>query len=189
MFRRGVGPSSDLDKNAVDLLDEASARGGLEARNALQLQLLEGRELEDAAAGLAALRGRHDVDRANVSLVGHSFGGSLTLLLAEREPNVRAIVLFSTAGYSWDRSPELRARLLATLPHITAPVLLMHAANDYSITPGQALDARLAELGKSHRLKIYPPIGTTADEGHDLPLRPAIWESDVFAFLRDVRRR
>jgi dienelactone hydrolase len=189
MFRRGVGPSSDVGRNAIDLLDDASARGGQEARNTLQLQLLEHRELDDAAAALAALRARPDVDSRRVSLVGHSFGGSLTLLLAERESDIRAIVLFSTAGYSWDRSPELRVRLLAALPQITAPVFLMHAANDYSINPGKALDERLDQLGKAHRLKIYPSIGTTPDEGHDLPLRPAIWESDVFDFLSEHGRR
>jgi len=188
MFRRGVGPSSDVGRNAVDLLDDELARSGQEARNTLQLQLLEHRELDDAAAALASLRARPDVDSRRVSLVGHSFGGSLTLLLAERQPDVRAIVLFSTAGYSWDRSPELRERLLAALPHITAPVLLMHAANDYSINPGKTLDERLAQLGKAHRLKIYPPVGTTPDEGHDLPLRPAVWESDVFDFLREHGR-
>jgi hypothetical protein len=62
----------------------------------------------------------------------------------------------------------------------------MHAANDYSINPGKALDQRLAELGKAHRLKVYAPIGTTPEEGHELQLRPAIWESDVFDFLRDT---
>lgn len=188
MFRRGVGPSSDSGENATDLMNDAFARGGQDARNRVQLQLLEHRELDDAAAGLAALRARPDVDSRGVSLVGHSFGGSLTLLLAARAPDVRAIVLFSTAGYSWDRSPELRERLHAAVAHITAPVLLMHAANDYSINPGKALDERLAQLGKRHLLKIYPPIGTTPDEGHDLPLQPAIWESDVFAFLRDASR-
>ena len=189
MFRHGVGPSSDAGRNAVDLMDDAFARGGQEERNALQLQLLEHRELNDAEAALATLRVRPEVAPHNVSLVGHSFGGSLTLLLAEREPDIRAMVIFSPAGYSWDRSPELRVRLLATLPHITAPVFLLHAANDYSTSPGKGLDEGLAELGKIHRLKIYPPIGTTPDEGHDLPLHPAVWESDVFGFLRDSGRR
>ena len=107
--------ASDVGRNAIDLLDDASARGGQEARNTLQL--------------------------------------------------------------------------LAALPHITAPVFLMHAANDYSINPGKALDERLDQLGKAHRLKIYPSIGTTPDEGHDLPLRPAIWEADVFDFLSEHGRR
>lgn len=56
MFRRGVGPSSDVGKNAIDLMDDTFARGGQEARDTLQLQLLEHRELDDAAAALAALR-------------------------------------------------------------------------------------------------------------------------------------
>lgn len=189
LFRRGVGPSADSGKNAIDLMDNAFARGGQEARNVMQLQLLEHRELDDAAAALAELRARPDVDSRRVSLVGHSFGASLTLLLAAREPDIRAIVLFSTAGYSWDRSSELRERLLAAAAHITAPVFLMHAANDYSTNPGKALDNRLAQLGRAHRLKIYAPIGTTPDEGHDLPLRPAVWESDVFAFLRDAGKK
>jgi len=188
-FRRGVGPSADVGRNAVDLMDDAFARGGQEARNTLQLDLLEHRELDDATAALAALRARPDVDSRRVSLVGHSFGASLTLLLAERQRDVRAVVLFSTAGYSWDRSSELRVRMLAALPHITAPVFLMHAANDYSINPGKALDERLAQLGTVHRFKIYSPIGATPDEGHDLPLHPTIWESDVFAFLTDAQRR
>ena len=127
---------------------------------------------------------------ADVAVIGHSFGGSLTLLMAEREGNLRAVVIFSGAGYSWDRSPQLRARLLAAVAHVGAPIFLIHAANDYSVAPGKALDARLRELGKQHRLKIYPPIGRTADEGHDFPyLGVSSWEPDVFAFLDEHMRR
>jgi len=76
------GRSSDISKSAIDLMEDAFAREGQEARNAMQLQLLEHRELDDAAAALAALRARPDVDARRVSLVGHSFGASLTLLCA-----------------------------------------------------------------------------------------------------------
>jgi len=47
-------------------------------------------------------------------------GGSLTVLLAEREPNLRAVVVFSGARYSFDRSPELRARLLTAIDRVAA---------------------------------------------------------------------
>jgi hypothetical protein len=48
----------------------------------------------------------------------------------------------------------------------------------------------MARLGKPHRVKIYPPIGWTADEGHDVvDLRMAAWEPDVFAFLNQFLRR
>jgi carboxymethylenebutenolidase len=190
LYRRGVGPSSDQGDNAVDLMDRESAAHGQDARNVLQLQLLEGREMADARAALAFLRARPFVDAGDVALIGHSFGGSLTLLMAEREPKLRAVVVFSAAGYSFDRSSELRARLLAAVDHIEAPVFFVHAENDYSLSSGKVLDARGILIGKPHRLKIYPPIGDTVDEGHDfLHLGVNIWESDVFAFLDEHMRK
>jgi hypothetical protein len=111
------------------------------------------------------------------------------LLMAEHEPNLRAVAVFSNAGYSWDRSPELRARLLTAMAHIGTPVFFIHAANDYSLVPSEALDARLQQLGKPHLLKIYPPIGQTTDDGHDFPfLGVSICEPDVFAFLDEHMR-
>jgi len=146
--------------------------------------------LSDAEAGLALLRRLPAVDARRIAIVGHSFGASLSIIQAEREPSLRALVLFSPVGYSWDRSPELRSRLTAAMTHVRAPVFLIHAENDYSTTPGTALDARLAELRKVHRLKIYPPIGKTPDDGHDFPLSGvSIWESDVFAFLDEHVRK
>jgi dienelactone hydrolase len=166
------------------------AAHGQDARNALQLRLLENRELSAAAAGLAFLRRLRDVNTRKPAIVAHSFGGSLTILQAEKEQDLRAVVIFSGAGYSWDRSPELRTRLLAAMAHIQVPVFLIHAANDYSINPGKALDTRLAQLGKPHRLKIYPPIGRTPEDGHNFPfLAVTIWEPDVFAFIDEHMQR
>jgi dienelactone hydrolase len=184
LFRRGVGPSTAAGKNAFDLLTEAGASKSQDARNALQMQLLEGREMPDALAALAVLRKLADVDPRRIALVGHSFGGSLTVLMAEREASLRAAVIFSGAGYSWDRSPELRSRLLQAVDHTSVPMFFLHAANDYSTNPGKALDAVLARQGKAHRLRIYPPVGKTPDDGHDFPNNSvAAWEPDVFAFL------
>jgi dienelactone hydrolase len=190
LFRRGVGLSADQGANAVDLMNAEQAARGPSARNALQIRLLEGREMGDALAGLAFLKARPEVDPHDVALVGHSFGGSLTLLMAERAPDLRAAVIFSGTGYSWDRSPELRRRLSAAVAHIERPIFFIHAANDYSVNSGTALDARMTELHKPHRLKIYPPIGRTAEDGHAFPfLGVSIWEPDVFAFLDANMRR
>jgi carboxymethylenebutenolidase len=190
LFRRGVGLSADQGKNAVDLMNIESAAHGREARNTLQLELLENREMSDALAGLAFLRALPQADAHDVAVIGHSFGGSLTLLMAEREPALRAVVIFSASGYSWDRSPELRARLLIAVEHIGMPVFFIHAANDYTVESGKALDAKLQQLGKPHLLKIYPPIGQTPDDGHAFPfLGVNIWEPDVFAFLDMYMRR
>jgi carboxymethylenebutenolidase len=190
LFRRGVGLSADQGANAVELMNSEFAAHGQEARNALQLRLLENGDMSDALSGLAFLRALPEVDARKVAVIGHSFGGPLTLLLAEREPKLQAVVIFSGVAYSWDRSAQLRARLLAAVARIAAPVFFIHAANDYSLAAGKALDARLGQLGKSHRLKIYPPIGHTAEEGHGfLYLGVSSWEPDVFAFLDEHMRR
>jgi len=190
LFRRGVGLSADQGANAVDLMNSESAAHGQEARNALQLQLLENREMDDTLSALKFLRALPYVDPKDVAAVGHSFGGSLTVLLAERDPSLRAVVVFSGSGYSFDRSPELRTRLLAAVDHITVPIFFIHAENDYSLSSGKVLDARREQIGKPHRLKIYPPIGHTVDEGHDfLHLGVSIWEPEVFAFLDENMRR
>jgi len=190
LFRRGVGPSADQGVNAVDLMNSESATRGQDARNALQLQLLENREMTDALSGLKFLRALPYVDPQDVAAMGQSFGGSLAVLLAEREPNLRAVVVFSGAGYSFDRSPELRTRLLAAVDRISAPVFFIHAENDYSLSSSKVLDARRKEIGKPHRLKIYPPIGHTLEDGHDFLYQGvSIWEPDVFAFLDENMRR
>jgi carboxymethylenebutenolidase len=190
LFRRGVGLSTDQGANAVDMMNSETAAHGQEARNALQMQLLENWEMTDALSALKFLRALPYVDAKDIAAIGHSFGGSLTVLLAEREPNLRAVVIFSGAGYSFDRSPELRTRLLAAVDHIAAPVFFIHAENDYSLSSGKVLDTRREQIGKPHRLKIYPPIGHTVDDGHDfLHLGVNIWEPDVFAFLDENMRK
>jgi dipeptidyl aminopeptidase/acylaminoacyl peptidase len=168
----------------------ALAAHGQEGRNRVQLQLLETEELDEAIAGLAFLRALPEVDPHRIAVAGHSFGGSLTLLLAAHDTTLRAAVVFSGAAYSWGLSPGLRARLLAAVSHTTAPVFFIHTANDYSVASGQALAAEMQRLGKPHRLKIYPAVGRTAKEGHNFVFRGvATWEPDVFAFLDERLRR
>ena len=70
------------------------------------------------------------------------------------------------------------------------PFFFIHAANDYTVASGEALDARLRDLGKPHALKIYPPVGQTAEEGHGFVYsRVTSWEPDVFAFLDQHMRK
>jgi carboxymethylenebutenolidase len=190
LFRRGVGLSADQGTSSVDLMNAEFAAHGQDGRNTVQLRLLETTEMSDAVAGLTFLRALPEVDPHDVAIVGHSFGGSLTVLLAEHDPTLRAAIVFSGGGYSWDGSRELRERLLAAIDHAAMPVFFIHAANDYSVVLGKALAAELRRQGKPHRLKIYPPTGHTADEGHAfLYLRVTSWEPDVFPFLDKYMRR
>jgi dipeptidyl aminopeptidase/acylaminoacyl peptidase len=149
----------------------------------LQLQLQEV-ELGDVIGGLAFLRSHPGVDRRRVAIAGHSFGGQLTLLAAERDTGVRAAVTFAAAANSWGNSPELRERLLVAIQRIQIPIFLTHAANDFSVLPGQVLAAELARLKRPHELKIYPAVGDMPAAGHGAVYSDiASWESDVFRFL------
>lgn len=190
LFRRGSGLSAREGANSFDVFNRALATQGQGARNRAQMRLLEGDDLSDAAAALAFLRALPDVDGKRVAVAGHSFGGSLTLLLAERDTAIRAAVVFGAAAGSWGPSRELQARLRTAVRHTASPVFFIHAANDYSVAPGKALSAEMHRTGKPHRLKIYPRVGRTAVEGHEFIFRaiPA-WESDVFAFLDERVRR
>jgi dienelactone hydrolase len=189
-FRRGDGLSAGQGNASGDLMDSATVSGGQQARNAIQLHLLETDEMSDAVAALAFLRALPTVDPGRVAVVGHSFGGSLSVLMAERDRRLRAAVVFSATGYSWDRSQQLRERLLAAVDQLTMPVFFIHAANDYSVHSGKDLAGEMTRLGKPVRVKIYPPVGQTADDGHDfVHTRIREWEPDVFAFLdRFVKR-
>lgn len=183
LYRRGDGLSAGQGMPSGDLMDRVAAKGQDE-RNKVQLKLLETDEMNDALAGISFLRSVPYVDPRRIAVVGHSFGGSLTVLLAELDPSVRAVVTFGAAGYSWDRSPQLRARLVTAVGRMSAAAFFINAENDYSTGAGKELGAEMKRLGKPYSVKIYPPVGKTVDEGHDfIHLKVSLWEPDVFAFL------
>lgn len=184
LFRRGEGLSADQASFIGDLLQREQVAKGEEARKHLQFVLMTTDHFSDGMAGLAFLKSLPEVDTHRIAVAGHSFGGQLTLLEAERDSTVRAAVTFGAAAGSWGGSSELRERLLIAVGKITAPLLLMHTENDYSVAPGQALDAELTRLAKPHILKIYPSVGQTSSDGHNfLYTDVGLWEGDVFKFL------
>lgn len=184
LFRQGIELSTGQGRADGDEMARAFAAGGQAARNRVQLQLLENEEIKEALSGIKWLRAQPEVDPHRVAVVGHSFGGSLTLFLAAQDATLRVAVVFGAGAASWDKSPELRKRLLAAVREISIPVLFVHAANDYSIAPGEVLAGEMLRLNKPHRLKIYPAMGRTTRDGHNFIYRSVhTWEPEVFAFL------
>jgi carboxymethylenebutenolidase len=189
LCRRGQGLSADQGPFMQDLLKQAEAKGA-DARKQSLYQLITGSQLDDALAGLTFLKASPDVDPKRVAIVGHSFGGMLTLLSGDHDSTIRAEVAFAAGANSWRVSQELRDRTLAAVGKTAAHVMLVYAANDYDTTPGKDISAELDRLHKSHLLKIYPVIGKTADDGHSLLyLGISEWEPDVFQFLGDNVKR
>lgn|SRR6185312_5599384 len=183
-FRRGHGPSADQGPFMQDLLGREEKEKGREARQRLQFKLLTNDHLDDVMAALLFLKTVPGIDPHRIAVAGNSFGGQLTLLTAERDNTIRAVVTFACAAGSWERSAELRNRLLTAVRKTNAPIMLIQAENDYSTAAGRALAQELERLHKPHALKIYPKVGVNADDGHNLLYEniPA-WEDDVFTFL------
>jgi len=190
LFRRGQGFSADQGPFMQDILRQEEAAKGKEARQHLQFVLATTDHLEDVMAALSFLKTAPAIDAKRLAIVGHSFGGQLTLLAAERDNTVGAAVTFAAAAGSWERSLELRERLGAAADQTTAPIMLIQAANDYSTAPSQELADELERLHKPHLLKIYPAVGQTPDDGHNfLYLAIPQWERDVFGFLDEHVKR
>jgi dienelactone hydrolase len=185
LFRRGQGPSVGQGLYMGDVLRREEAANGAEAAQHVQYVLLNTEHLDDVMEGLAFLKSAPGIDPHRLAVVGHSFGGQLTLLAAERDAAIRAAVAFDGAAHhSWARSAEVRERLLRAVRSAAQPVMLVQAANDYSTAPSLALADELERLHKPHVLKIYPPVGQTADDGHNAVYTAIpIWEEDVFQFL------
>ena len=188
--RRGQGLSADQAPFLQDMLQREEAAKGKEARQHLHYIQVTTDQLDDALAALSFLKTAPGIDPKRITIVGHSFGCVLTLLSGERNPAVRAEVTFGAGANSWRLSLELRQRLLTAVSKTSAPIMLIHAANDYDTTPATALAAEMERLHKVHLLKIYPPIGQSMDEGHNfLYLGIPQWEPDVFKFLDDSIKR
>jgi dienelactone hydrolase len=184
LCRRGQGLSADQAPFMQDLLKREEAAKGKEARQHLHYVLVTGDQLDDSLAGLRFLKTAPGIDPRRIAVVGHSFGGVITLLSGERDQTIRAEVTFGAGANSWKLSQELRERVLAAVSKTSAPIMLIHAANDFDTTPGTAVAGELERLRKPHVLKIYPALGRSPDDGHNL-LYLAIpeWETDVFQFL------
>jgi len=185
VFRRGSGLSAGQGDYMGDLLDREEKARGADARARLQLVMLTTDHLDDVMAGLAVLKKNvANVDSTRIAVGGHSFGGQLALLAAERDSTLRAAVTFAPAALAWTTSAELRNRLVSAVRNIKMPMFFTYAANDYSTTAGETFAAELTRLGRPFQLKIYPAVGETPAAGHNaVHSDVATWEGDVFRFL------
>jgi carboxymethylenebutenolidase len=81
LHRQGTGLSTAQGVSDGDQMARALQAEGVEGRNRVQLQLLEHEQMNEALAALARLRARADVDARRIGVVGHSFSGSLSVLI------------------------------------------------------------------------------------------------------------
>ncbi len=141
-----------------------------------------GADVADVLALLAIARAQPGWDGSNAYMVGHSRGGMMTALNLKAGAEVNAAV--SIAGFldvaeAWRREPDMRERVFARyIPQeereseeayihrsalywpekIGAPLLLLHGDADdvVNVSHSIRMAERLENLGKSHKLMVYP---------------------------------
>jgi dienelactone hydrolase len=182
-YRRGQGLSRDAGPYVADEIDAARNAGGLEQAQARLARLLATDHMDDQARAFAWLSRQAFADRRRIAVMGNSFGGVIALLSAERLA-VCGAVDAAGAAESWGRSPALRELMTQAATRAHAPVLFMQARNDFDLAPSRVLHAAMLRAGKAAEIRLYPPFGTNARDGHAFAYRGfAIWADDVHAFL------
>jgi dienelactone hydrolase len=181
--RRGQGESQGV--YILDSTKQEQDTNGPGAASKLLVKLMETEQLDDQLAGLDYLKSLPYVDVDHLGVIGCSYGGIQTLLAAERGAGFKAAVAISPAAESWKGNKPLRDRLIKAVSGINIPVFIIHPAKDASLEPGKVLGAEFERLGKPYQLKIYPPIGTEAQQAHCFGGAPGneIWQADVLAFF------
>ena len=101
LFRRGQGLPGDQGPFMQDILRQEAAARGKQARQHLQYMLATTDHLHDVMAALSFLKTAPAIDAKRIAIAGHSFGGQVTLLAAERDNTLRAAVTFAAAAGSW----------------------------------------------------------------------------------------
>jgi dienelactone hydrolase len=177
--RRGQGRSHEAAPYIGDVAEdgEALAKGLTE-------------QSDDVIAAAAYVGSLPYVDNTRVATIGCSFGGIEALLAAEQGTGLVSAVDFAGASYMWSRSPPLRERMKAAARNAKVPVFFIQAENDNDTSPTLELSQEMKAVGKQARAHVFPPHGTTIQDGHGFCVDgddPA-WGPEVLDFLMDTMR-
>jgi len=182
-YRRGQGLSSDAGPYIQEQIQAAQASGGEALAAETMVRLLSTEQLQDQMAALAWLKQQPFVLATRIAAMGNSFGGIETVLGAE-QGGYCAGVDASGAAESWDRAPSLQNRMLHAVEHAKSPIFFFQAENDYSLAPSRTLYAAMRASHESAEIRIYPPYGSSPQQGHSFAYRGAsVWFEDVLRFL------
>lgn len=185
-FRRGQGLSIGQGKYIIDEADSASSVGGSDARLSLIINRLETSQLDDQLAAMKFLQSQPGIDANRIAIIGISFGGIQTMQMASHHTNIKAALNFAGAAMIWNKSPKIGEWMKQMIKDVNVPVYFIQAENDFNIQPSIVLAEEMKRLGKPYELKIYPPRGTTAMQGHTFIDEVNIWAPDVFPWLDKI---
>ena len=182
-YRRGQGLSQAAGPYVGDEIDAAYKKGGIAVATTTMLRLLQTSQLDDQLAALGWLKQQPYVKRENIAAAGNSFGG-IEAVLGAQHADYCAAVDASGGAESWSNAPALQQVMMDAVQHSRSPIFFFQAQNDYNLAPSRVLAKAMRDAGKISAMKIYPPYGSSAGEGHSFAYRGgSVWGDDVFHFL------
>lgn len=141
-------------------------------------------EADDVVASRTYALSRPEIDPNRIGVMGSSFGGTVSLLAATKEPGFRCMIDFAGAAMNWEKAPRLRQHMLDATGKLTQPSYFIQAENDYSIEPTQDIAAALEGSALPVLSHIFPRFGLTDEEGHLFERHATmIWGPHVREFL------
>jgi dienelactone hydrolase len=188
-YRRGQGLSREAGPFVGDEIAAARDERGADGAQARLAELLATDHMQDQSQAFAWLARQPFAERGRIAAMGNSFGGVIALLSGERL-EVCAAVDAAGAAQSWERSPAVRRLMTQAAERARAPVLFIQAENDFDTAPSRVLHATMVRARKAAEIRLYPPFGSGAPEGHAFAYRGVkVWAGDVLAFLTRACRK
>lgn len=183
-YRRGQGLSAAAGPYIGDEISRAIAHGGKAEGERTMTRLLSEEHLQDQLGALQWLKSQPYVLAGQVAVAGNSFGG-IESVLGAATGSYCAAVDASGGAETWAQSPSLRALMIRSVRASKTPIFFFQAENDFDTSPTTELSAAMRAVGKKAQVKIYPPYGHSAREGHSFAYAGSdIWFPDVLAFLK-----
>lgn len=154
---------------------------GKEAANMSEAAQLSGRLKSDPTnlrarmnAALAYLKSRSDVDSTRIAVIGYCFGGTCALELARSGARISGVVSFHGG---------LNTPMPAEPGSITAPILVLHGADDPNVPPVQvdAFKDEMKRVNARMEFIAYPGAvhGFTNPKNGDDPSRGVAYNADA----------
>lgn len=182
-YRRGQGLSRDAGPFIRDEIDVARRAGGAALAQERLAQLLATDHMDDQTQAFRWLLRQPFVAQRRIAVMGNSFGGIIALLSSERLPACAAIDA-SGAAEAWAEAPAVRALMRGAATRARAPIFFFQAANDHDLSPSRELAAVMRQAGRAAFVRIYPPFGSPAREGHAFAYKSVpTWSEDAHRFL------
>ena len=153
-------------------------------------------ESDDVLAAIPILRTYSWVDTARIAIMGWSFGGSVSVFAASKEPRFFAVIDQAGGALTWPVSPALRKALPEAATHIHSPLLCMGAENDAATDNVRDVCSAAKSHGASATVIMYEPFfpaqpARGSAPGHAIFSAEGVshWSKDVLAFLEEHRPR